>query len=189
MNVHFDINKVFIDLHQQHREGKLSREDYDSKLRTMLIAAGKLPGREPRPKAASFSIEAEHSGCLSYDWQPNGRLTISFRTPWDGQHRLNAFPRHLRQAARLLLDEHMTDIEAAKLRVATAAGDPYREAVMDDLLCARAEEILQRQGPDARRAVKIDELFHLGDNPDLIPTEEVPKLIDGAARDNDEMER
>lgn len=188
MNIHFDINKVFTDLHNKHREGKLSREDYDSEIRTMLIAAGKLPGRSTS-KAESFAIEAEHSGCLSYDWQPNGRLSISFRTPWDGQHRLNGFPRHVRQAARVELEDKMTEMEAAKLRVAHAAGDVVYEAVMDDLLTARAEEMLQRQGPDAKRAVNIDERFHLGDNPDVIRNEDLPKLIDGATRDEGEMER
>lgn len=188
MTIHFDLNEVFANLHNQHREGKLSREDYDAKIRTMLVAAGKLPGRGPLPKAGSFSIEAEHSGCLSYDWKPNGKLSISFRSPWDGQHRLNGFPRHLRQAARVELEGNMTEMEAAKLRVAHAAGDTVYEAVMDDLLCCRAEDMLQRQGPDAKRAVNIDERFHLGDNPDVIVNEELPTLVHGAARD-DEMDR
>lgn len=188
MNIHFDINKAFADLHTQHREGKLSREDYDTKLKNMLVAAGKLPDQGPIPQKGSFSIEAEHSGCLSYDWKPDGKLSISFRTPWDGQHKLNGYPRHLRQAARVELEANMTEMEATKLRVAHAAGDTYYEAVMDDLLTARAEAFLQCQGPDAKKAVNLDERFHLSDNPDVIPREELPSLIHGS-RCNDEMER
>lgn len=183
MNIHIDINALFADLHEKHRNGTLTREQYDSNLRTMLVAAGKLPGRATF-KTGNTTLEAEQSGCLSYTWQPGGTLSISFRTPWDGQHRLNGFPRHLRQAARVELDSSMTDMEAAKLRVARAAGDAVYEAVMDDLLCCRAEDMLQRQGPDAKRAVNIDERYRLGDNPDVIAREDLPALVHGA-RDDD----
>lgn len=187
MNIHFDINAVFADLHERHRKGELTREDYDTKLRTMLTDAGKLP-TPPSVKSVTSGLEAEHSGCLSYAWQPNGKLSISFRTPWDGQHRINSFPRHLRQAARVELEASMTDREAIKLRVARAAGDTVYDAVMDDLLCSRAETMVQRQGPDTKRAVIIDERFHLSDNPDVIANDDLRTLVHGAAQD-DERER
>ena len=56
------------------------------------------------------------------------------------------------------------------------------EAVMDDLLCVRAEEILQMQGPDTKRAVNLDERFHLFENPDLIREEEVEGFIAAGGR-------
>ncbi len=188
MNTHVDINDMFIDLHTQHRDGKLSREEYDTKIRAMLVAAGKLPGRHPLPETTNFAIETEHSGCLSYDWKPDGTLSIGFRTPWDGAHKLNAYPRHLRQAARMELDSSMTEKEATKLQVAHAAGDAMHEAVMDDLLCQRAEEMLQRQGTDTRRAINIDERFHLAENPDVIAEDDLATLVHGAVRDP-EMDR
>jgi hypothetical protein len=49
--------------------------------------------------------------------------------------------------------------------------------------------MLQRQGPDTRRAVNLDERFHLGDNPDVIRGEELPALIHGAGRNDDDRER
>jgi hypothetical protein len=189
MNVHIDINQAFTDLHEQHRSGRISREEYDRKLRTILIEADKLVPRVPKPVGLMPTVETEHSGPLTYEWKIDGRLSISVNAPLGDQHRLNAFPRHVRQAARLELDANMTDREASKLRVARAAGDLFYEAVMDDLLSTRAEEMLQRQGPDTRRAVNLDERFHLGDNPDVIRGEELPALIHGAGRNDDDRER
>lgn len=188
MNIHFDINQDFIDLHQQHREGKISREEYDNKLRAILIAADTVALRPPRPSNLTPIIETEHSGPLTYEWNADGKLTLSVNAAIEDQPRLNAYPRHLRQAARVELDANLTEKEAAKLRAARTAGDFFYQAVMDDLLCYRAGEMLQRQGPDAKRAVNIDERFHLGDNPDVILNEDLPSLVHGAVRD-DEMER
>lgn len=188
MNIHFDINQEFIDLHQQHREGKISREDYDSKLRSILIAADKVALRPARQEHPSPIIDTEHSGPLTYQWNADGKLTISVNAAINDHPRLNIYPRHLRQAARVELDANPTEKERIKLRVARAAGDLFYEAVMDDLLCCRAETMLQRQGPDAKRAVNIDERFHLGDNPDVIVSEDLATLVHGAMRD-DEMER
>lgn len=188
MNIHFDINQEFIDLHQQHREGKISRQEYDSRLRTILIAADKVALRPPRPSHLTPIVETEHSGPLTYEWNADGKLTISVNGSIDEHPRLNAFPRHLRQAARVELDATLTETEATKLRVARSAGDVFHQAVMDDLLCCRAKEMLQRQGPDVKRAVNIDERFHLADNPDVIVSEDLPTLVHGAVRDDD-MER
>lgn len=183
MNIHFDINKVFTDLHEQHRTGKLTADAYRSKLRTILIRGGKL--LPPEPEAPSAQQEPEHSGCLTYGWQPDGEMSISFRIPWDGQCRLNTFPRHVRQVARVELDTDMTDSEAAKLAAARRAGEAIYEAVMDDILCQRAEAIYRTQGPDTKRAVNVDERFHLADNPDLIRKEELAAFVDGPRADDD----
>ncbi|HEX2842147.1 hypothetical protein [Hyphomicrobium sp.] len=187
MNIHIDINEAFADLHEQFREGKLSREEYDLKLKTILTDAGKLPASAP--KADSVKTETEQSGCLSYHWKPGEQLSISFRTSWDGQHRINSFPRHVRQAARVELNDKMTELEATKLQVARTSGDAVFEAVMDDLLCRRAEDMVQREGPDTRRAVNLDERFRLADNPDVIRNEDVTSLIGGPLRADDDMER
>lgn len=188
MTIHFDINQAFIELHQENRDGKLSREDYDSKLRSILIAADKLALRPKLPTALTPTIETEHSGPLTYEWKADGKLTLSVNAAIEDQPRLNAYPRHLRQAARVELDANLTEKEATKLRVARSAGDFFHQAVMDDLLCCRAEQMLQRQGPDAKRAVNIDERFHLADNPDVITQEDLSTLVHGAVREDD-MER
>lgn len=188
MNVHLDINQVFQDLHDKRRKGEISRDAYDQHIKNLLVDAGMLP--PPVPKNRTFKSKPERSGCLSYNWQPGDKLaSISFTTPWDGRHRLNSFPRHVRQAVRLELDEATTELEATKLQVARATCDMVYEAVMDDLLCARAEEIMQRQGPDTRRAVNLDERFRLADNPDVIRNEQLSTFIDGANRAEDDRER
>lgn len=184
MNIHFDINTTFIALEEQRRTGKLSNDEYQQKLRTMLVRQGKL-----LPSPAKHSPETEHSGCLSYGWGPDGRMSISFSATWDGKCRFNSFPRHVRQAARLELEDKMTDAEATKLAAARAAGEAIYQAVTDDLLCQRAEAICQSQGPDTRRAINLDERFHLADNPDVILKGDLRTLIDGAPRDDDERDR
>ncbi len=188
MNIHFDINEAFLDLHTQHREGTLSREDYDLKLRTLLILTGKLPGPNAL-QARQQSDPSEISGNLAYSWDPNGRLAIAILKPWTGQPRLNSFPRHVRQAARVELEDKMTDMEAAKLNAARSTDDATFEAVMDNLLCIRAEDILQKQGPATKRAINLDERFHLADNPDLLREEDVGSLIGTGRKMPVDMER
>lgn len=184
MNIHFDINQTFTELEEQRRTGKLTTEDYQQRLRTMLLRHGKmLPPQSPQQP------EPERSGGLSYGWQPDGRMSISFTTAWDGQCRFNNYPRHVRQTARLELEEKMTDAEVTKLAAARAAGEALYQAVTDDLLCQRAEAICQTQGPDTRRAINLDERFHLADNPDVILREDLRNLIDGAPREDDERDR
>lgn len=177
----FDPNAAFAALHDKFRKGSINRDQYDERLRAIMVRAGKLSPKTPSSPWQDME-RTEISGSLSYHWDFHKPLTITLLNPWDGQHRLNAFPRHVRQAARLELDETMTEVEAAKLQVAQSVDDTLLEAVMDDLLCARAEEILQKQGPDTKRAVNIDERFHLADNPDVIPEEELETLINGAGR-------
>ena len=177
----FDPNAAFIALHEKLRKGEISQQAYNAKLSTLLILNGKVAAKSPYH--SSLDLEpVEHSGPISYAWDQRNGMTVSLREPWDGQHRLNQYPRHVRQAARVGLDGDMTDVEASKLHAARCAGDAAFEAVMDDLLCARAEEISQKQGPDTKRAVNIDERFHLADNPDVIPEEELETLIVGTGR-------
>jgi hypothetical protein len=172
----FDPNAAFAALHDKFRKCTITAEEYNERLRAILVRAGKLSPKTPFYPWQEME-RTEVSGNLSYHWDFKKTLSITLLKPWDGQHRLNGFPRHVRQAARLELDEKMTEVEAAKLHVAQGIGDTVFEAVMDDLLSARAEEILQMQGPDTRRAVNLDERFHLADNPDLIRKEEVGDLV------------
>ena len=188
MNIHIDINQAFSDLQTQHREGKLSREDYDRKLQTLLILTGKLPAAPPL-QVRQLSNPSEISGNLAYSWEPNGQLAITILKPWTGRPRLNSFPRHVRQAARLELEDKMTDMEAAKLNAARFTDDATFEAVMDNLLCIRAEDILQKQGPATKRAINLDERFHLADNPDLLLEEDVGSLIGTGRKMPVDMER
>lgn len=172
-----DPNDTFIDLHTRFNNGTLSREDYDRKLKSMLVLEGKLPGRPPL-KTGQLVAPIETSGHVSYEWKPDGLLSITLLETWNGQSTLNTFPRHVRQAARLELQDKMTEQEAVKLRVASSAGDTFYEAVMDDLLCCRAEDIIQSQGPDTKRAVNSDERFHLGDHPDLFHHDDLKALLE-----------
>ena len=177
--VEMDPNTLFVDLHEKLRKGAITREEHDRKLRVMLILTGKVPAPV---SSRTLSDTPEHSGGLAYAWKPDGSLSILMLKPWSGQGRLNRFPRHVRQTARMELNDTMTEAEAVKLRTARAANDTLFEAVMDDLLCNRAEEIVQKQGPDTKRAVNLDERFHLADNPDLIQHEDLDLFIDGPAR-------
>ena len=185
----FDPNAAFAALHEKMRKVSIDTEDYNDRLRAILVRAGKLRPHTPFDPSQE-SERTEVSGTLSYHWAAHKPLTITPLKTWDGQHRLNTFPRHVRQAARLELDDKMTEVEAAKLHVAQAMDDGMLKAVMDDLLCCRAEDILQKQGPDAKRAVALDERFHLGENPDLIREEELDTLIDRTRRSTlPDMER
>lgn len=177
----FDPNAAFAALHDKFRKCTITAEEYNERLRAILVRAGKLSPKTPFYPWQEME-RTEVSGNLSYHWGFNKPLTITLLKPWDGQHRLNTFPRHVRQAARLELDDKMTEVEAAKLHVAQGINDTMLEAVMDDLLCARAEEILQMQGPDTRRAVNLDERFHLFENPDLIREEEVEGFLAAGGR-------
>lgn len=184
-----DPNTTFADLHTRFTNGTLSREDYDRKLKSMLVLEGKLPGKPPIPAGKTFA-PAETSGHLTYAWAPNGVLSITLLETWTGHSTLNTFPRHVRQAARLELQDKMTELEAVKLRVARAAGDAFYDAVMDDLLCCRAEDIVQSQGPDTKRALNTDERFHLRDHPDLFHHDDLNALLAGkGASQADDKER
>ena len=179
--VEMDPNTLFVDLHEKFRKGAISREEHDRRLRVILILTGKVPAPV---NANSIKRTPEHSGSLFYNWGPDGTLSIAMKESWAlaGQGRLNGFPRHVRQTARMELNDTMTEAEAVKLRTARAANDTLFEAVMDDLRCNRAEDIVQKQGPDTKRAVNLDERFNLGDNPDLIQHEDLDLFIDGPAR-------
>lgn len=180
----FNPNQAFISLHRLLKSKTINKEEFDRRLRVMLILNDKLLGPLPRKMGVATEQMSEQSGTLSYDWSKEGQLSIRLLQPWNGHGALNTFSRHVRQAARVELNDTMNDMEAVKLRVARAAGDAVFEAVMDDLLCGRAEDIVRKQGPDTRRAVNIDERFHLADNPDLLGSQDVKELI-GATPDND----
>lgn len=172
----FDLNDAFVDLHRRLRAGSLTRAEHDRRLKSYLILAGKIP--IPASVAQRSAVAAEVSGNLAYGWSANGKLTITVLTIDTARNPLNGYPRHIRQAARLELQDAMTEDEAAKLRAASDAGGALFEAVLDDLLSQRAEMILQAQGPETRRAVHIDERFQLGDNPDIIQKEQLRDFID-----------
>lgn len=175
----FDLNEAFVDLHQRLRAGNLTRDEHDRRLKSYLILAGKIP---VPASARNATAAPEVSGNISYAWGRNGKLSITVLSATNTGNSLTPYPRHIRQAARIELQDGMTHEEAAKLRVASDAGIATFEAVLDDLLGKRAEMILQAQGPEARRAVNLDERFQLGDNPDIIHKDQLRDFIDVSDR-------
>jgi hypothetical protein len=108
---------------------------------------------------------------VCYSIGPDGRVSASLLVPWDGAPRFNSFPRDVRFAVQARHYFMATVEESRKLAAARAVSNDLHEAVLDDLLCSRAAELMARRARDMRE-VDREHLLIYGDwlQPDWLKT-------------------
>ena len=86
-----------------------------------------------------------YTPAVAYSINPDGTLCIMLTRPWNDTFQLDAYPAHIQKAVREAFFHTANAEECRKLAHARELGEPTHSAVLDDLLCQRAQRIHEHE--------------------------------------------
>lgn len=124
---------------------------------------------------------------VAYLTDGNGVLTIKLLAPWDGKGRLDTYPAAIRLAVRAQAFLFATVEESHKIWTARQMGRDVEAAVWDDLLCDRANDMMQASRQRLAQVRRDDAItYSRANQPSWL--NKLQDKIEGPAQDSDDHE-
>lgn len=108
----------------------------------------------------STDIGYRMARAVAYLTDSRGALTIKLLAPWDGKGRLESYPASVRLAVRAQAFLFATVEESHKIWTAREMGADVHAAVWDDLLCDRADAMMENTRRRVAQIQRDDEITY-----------------------------